>query len=305
VTTRVWYVSGASSGLGEAFARRAIHAGDAVVVTARRADRLEALHRLAPDRVLVHRADLAVRGEAARSVEAALRAFGRIDVVINNAGVGMLGAVEETSDDELRALFDVNFHGGVETIRAVLPHMREARRGTIVNVSSFLGQLSIAGLGAYSATKFALEGLSEALAAELAPFGIRVLILEPGGFRTGFNGPAFRRSPALPAYEPQLGPLRARIEELGREARGDPALAADALVRLLDEPALPLRIQFGSDSTAAIGGHSRGLLDDLQAWRHVAESTDRPRAAVRSAQAQLPADGAGPAAPAPSHGSVK
>jgi short-subunit dehydrogenase len=276
MTSQVWFVTGASSGLGEAFARRAIHDGHAVAVIARRVERMKSLAELAPDRVLVHGADLAVPGEAARAVRAATSAFGRVDVLVNNAGVGMVGAVEETSDAEFRALFELNFHAAVETIRAVLPGMRERRAGTIVNVSSFLGQLSIAGVSAYSATKFALEGVSEALRAEVAPFGIRVLIVEPGGFRTGFNGPAFRLAPTLAAYDPQLGPLRAQIEELGHTAPGDPARAADALARLLEERELPLRVQFGSDSAAAIAGHSRDLLRDLEAWRHVAESTDAP-----------------------------
>jgi NAD(P)-dependent dehydrogenase (short-subunit alcohol dehydrogenase family) len=276
VTARVWLVSGASSGLGEAFARRAILDGHRVVVIARRVEPLQALAELARDRVLVHRADLSRPGEAAHAAEAAIAAFGRVDVLVNNAGVGMLGAVEETPEADLRALFELNFHSAVEMTRSLLPHMRKSRSGTIVNVSSFLGQLSIAGLSAYSATKFALEGLSEALSAELAPFGVRVLIVEPGGFRTGFNGPAFRQTPALAAYGPQLGSLRTRIEELGRTAPGDPARAADALARLLDERELPLRVQFGSDSTTAIGGHSRDLLRDLEAWRHVAESTDAP-----------------------------
>jgi NAD(P)-dependent dehydrogenase (short-subunit alcohol dehydrogenase family) len=274
MTPLVWLVSGASSGLGEAFARRAILDGHAVAVTARRVERLHALVALAPDRVLVHRADLSRPGEAALVTEAAIAAFGRVDVLVNNAGVGMLGAVEETSDADLRGLFDLNFHAAVEMIRGVLPRMRDRRTGTIVNVSSFLGQLSIAGLSAYSATKFALEGLSEALRAELAPFGVRVLIVEPGGFRTGFNGSAFRQTPRIDAYDPQLGLLRGRIEELGREARGDPARAADALARLLEAPELPLRVQFGSDSVEAIGAHSRDLLLDLEQWRHVATSTD-------------------------------
>jgi short-subunit dehydrogenase len=272
--SQVWLITGASSGLGEAFARRAIVDGHSVALVARRVDRMHALAELAPDRVLVHRADLSVPGEAARATEAAMNAFGHVDVLVNNAGVGMVGAVEETSDAELRGMFELNFYAAVETIRTVLPGMRARRSGTIVNISSFLGQLSIAGVSAYSATKFALEGVSEALRAEVAPFGVRVLIVEPGGFRTGFNGPAFRLTPTLAAYEPHLGPLRAQIEELGRTAPGDPARAADALARLLDQPELPARIQFGSDSAQAIGTHSRNLLRDLETWRHVAASTD-------------------------------
>jgi short-subunit dehydrogenase len=280
MSSQAWLITGASSGLGEAFARRAILDGHLVAVVARRVERMSALAELAPDRVLVLGADLSVPGEAERAAGAAMSAFGHVDVLVNNAGVGMVGAVEETSDAELRGLFELNFYAAVEAIRTVLPGMRARRSGTIVNISSFLGQLSIAGVSAYSATKFALEGVSEALRAEVAPFGVRVLIIEPGGFRTGFNGPSFRQTSTLSAYEPQLGPLRAQIEALGRTAPGDPSRAADALARVLEEPQLPQRVQFGSDSIAAIGTHSRDLLRDLHEWRHVAVSTDaRPSGA--------------------------
>jgi NAD(P)-dependent dehydrogenase (short-subunit alcohol dehydrogenase family) len=141
-------------------------------------------------------------------------------------------------------------------------------------MSSFLGQLSMAGLGVYSATKFALEGLSEALAAELASFGVRVLIVEPGGFRTGFNGDAFRMATPVDAYRPALDPLRTFVAGFGSRAPGDPARAADALLRLLDEPALPLRVQLGTDSADAIRQHSTSMLRDLAQWHEVAASTD-------------------------------
>lgn len=288
MSPQVWFVSGASSGLGEAFAREAIARGHYVVAAARSMERLRTLESVAPGRVVACTLDLTRGGDAEKAVETALDAFGRIDVLVNNAGGGMLGSLEDTPGAELRALFELNFFGAVALTRAALPHMRARKHGTVVNVSSYMGQLSAPGLSAYSATKFALEGMSEALAAEVAPLGIRVLIVEPGGFRTRITGAGFRMMPVTESYREALRPLREAIESVGEQAPGDPARAAAALATLLDRDDLPLRIQFGRDSVEAIRAHATALLRDLQQWQTVAASTDATANPAPAAAAMRP-----------------
>jgi NAD(P)-dependent dehydrogenase (short-subunit alcohol dehydrogenase family) len=274
MSSQVWFVTGASSGLGEAFARRAVALGHSVVAVARTAAALERLRSEAPARVLAHPADLTRPGAPAAAIEAAIARFGRLDEVINAAGAGMVGALEETPDADLRSLFELNFHAPVSVIRAAAPHLRAQKCGTVVNVSSYMGQLAAAGVGAYAATKFALEGMSEALAAELAPFGVRVLVIEPGGFRTNIAGASLRMMPTAEPYRASLQPLKDVVRGLAAEAAGDPARAAVTLAELLERTDLPIRIQFGSDAVEAIRTHAAGLLADLERWQAVAASTD-------------------------------
>src|SRR5882757_416507 len=179
---KTWFITGASSGFGRAFADHALVQGDAVVATARIAARLDDLVAQDPDRVLALALDVDRPGAAQAAVDAAVARFGGIEMLVNNAGYGIVGAVEETPEAELRAQMETNFFGAVAVIRAALPVLRAQRRGAIINISSLGGQLSFAGFSAYSASKFALEGLSEALAQEVAAFGIKVLVVEPGNF---------------------------------------------------------------------------------------------------------------------------
>lgn len=273
MTGKVWFITGASSGFGDAFARYALADGDSVVATARDPARLAPLVKLAPDRVLAQRLDVARPGEAAVAVQAAVERFGRLDLVINNAGYGVVGAVEETPDAELRALLDTNFFGAAEVIRAVLPTLRAQRGGAIVNISSMGGQMSFAGFGAYSASKFALEGLSEALAAEIAPFGIKVLIVEPGQFRTNLAGAGMRHMPELPDYADTAGVTRRFAHDMHQTQEGDPLKAAAAIAAALESPSTPLRLALGRDAVDAIRTHAEGLLADLARWESVSVDT--------------------------------
>jgi NAD(P)-dependent dehydrogenase (short-subunit alcohol dehydrogenase family) len=273
MTGKVWFITGASSGFGDAFARYALADGDSVVATARDPARLAPLVKLAPDRVLAQRLDVARPGEATVAVQAAVERFGRLDLVINNAGYGVVGAVEETPDAELRALLDTNFFGAAEVIRAVLPALRAQRGGAIVNISSMGGQMSFAGFGAYSASKFALEGLSEALAAEVAPFGIKVLIVEPGQFRTNLAGAGMRHMPELPAYADTVGVTRRFAHDMHQTQEGDPLKAAAAIAAALESPSTPLRLALGRDAVDAIRTHAEGLLADLARWESVSVDT--------------------------------
>ena len=275
----IWFITGASSGLGMACARYALEQGYAVVATARDASKLAELASLAPDRVLAHRLDVTAPGEAEAAVAAALARFGRIDVLINNAGYGIVGALEETPEAELRAQMETNFFGAARVARAVLPQMRTQRGGAIVNVSSLGGQLSFAGFSAYSASKFALEGLSEALAQEMAPFGVKVLIVEPGQFRTGFAAEALRHMPAMDAYCETVGGVRDFARGMHGTQDGDPAKAARAIDTALGADPTPLRLQLGADAVASIRAHSEQLLGDLAAWEGLALDTRLDRAA--------------------------
>ena len=217
--------------------------------------------------------DVAQPGAAEPAIAAALQRFGRIDVLINNAGYAVVGALEETGEAELRALMDTNFFGALAVARAALPALRAQRSGAIVNMSSLGGQLSFAGFSAYSASKFALEGASEALAQELAPFGIKVLIVEPGQFRTNLAGGAMRYMPALEAYRDTSGETRRFAEDMNGTQDGDPRKAAAAIEAALDAETTPLRLQLGADAVAAVRGHAETLLADLAAWEGIAAAT--------------------------------
>ena len=268
-----WFITGASSGFGLAFAKYALAQGHNVVATARRLDALEEITSQAPDRVLALALDVTRPQDAAAAVNAAIARFERIDVVVNNAGYGIVGAFEETPQDELRALMETNFFGAMNVTRAALPALRAQRSGAIVNISSLGGQLSFAGFSAYSASKFALEGASEALAQELKPFGIKVLIVEPGQFRTGFAGAGLRHMPLLDVYKDITGGMRDFAHNMDGTQPGDPKKAAAAVETALGSPDTPLRLQLGADAVDAVRNHAEALLSDLSTWEALARDT--------------------------------
>ena len=271
---QTWFITGTSSGFGRAFAEHALAQGHNVVATARRIESVADLVALAPQRVLAVALDVDLPGAAAAAVDAAVQRFGRIDVLVNNAGYGVVGALEETPDAELRALFETNFFGAMALTRAALPVLREQRSGAIVNISSLGGQLSFAGFSAYSATKFALEGASEALAQEVAPFGIKVLIVEPGQFRTQLAGSGMRHMPVIAAYESVVGATREFAHTMHNTQAGDPRKAAAAIEQALAAPQTPLRLQLGGDSVDAVRAHAQAMLKDMAAWENVSRATD-------------------------------
>ncbi|HEX2285829.1 MAG TPA: SDR family NAD(P)-dependent oxidoreductase, partial [Mycobacterium sp.] len=208
------------------------------------------------------------------AVDEVLDRHGRVDVLVNNAGRGAVGAAEETSDGELRDLMDLHFFGPAALTRAVLPGMRERGTGAIVQMSSMGGRFTFPGVGAYSATKFALEGWSEALAKEVDPFGIRVLIVEPGAFRTGFNaGGALLLSERIPAYAEQIDAVRKTLADDDGKQPGDPAKAAAAILLALESPTPPLRLALGNDAVDAISESLDNAKAELAAWERVGRST--------------------------------
>ncbi|MDR6979619.1 NAD(P)-dependent dehydrogenase (short-subunit alcohol dehydrogenase family) [Streptomyces sp. 3330] len=272
---KVWLVTGASSGFGRAIAQAAVAAGDTVIGTARRVEALDDLVAAHPDRVEAIRLDV-TDGERVDAVAAdVLARYGRVDVVVNNAGRTQVGAFEETTDQELRDLFELHVFGPARLTRALLPQMRERGDGAVVNISSFGGQLSFAGFSAYSATKAALEQLSEGLADEVAPFGIKVLIVEPGAFRTNLFGKgAAYFSAENPAYAEKVGATRRLVRGGDGDQPGDPAKAAAAIRQALDAENTPLRLALGGDAVDFLTRHLDSVRAELAAWEKVSRGTD-------------------------------
>ncbi|GGU78336.1 short-chain dehydrogenase/reductase [Streptomyces litmocidini] len=271
--SKVWLITGASSGFGRAFAEAAIAAGDVVVAAARRTEALDDLVAAHPDQVDPVALDVTDTAAIDRVVAGLVERHGRVDVLVNNAGRTHVGSVEETTDEELRSLFDVHVFGPAALTRAVLPHMRARRSGAIVQISSMGGQMSLPGFGAYSATKFALEGLSEALAAEVRPLGIDVLVVEPGAFRTGLLGSGGVSGGSIEDYADTVGATRAYVETGGGTEEGDPAKAAAAVLAALNADETPLRLALGSDSIDAIHAHLDQVRSDLTTWEKVGRDT--------------------------------
>jgi NAD(P)-dependent dehydrogenase (short-subunit alcohol dehydrogenase family) len=273
-TGRVWLITGCSAGFGRELVLAALGAGDQVMATARRPHQLDDLVTIGRGRVRTAPLDVTDDAQVAAAIAQTIAEFGRIDVLVNNAGHGSVGAVEELDLADLRALMDVMFFGAVAVTKAVLPHMRARRSGAIIQLSSMGGQLSMPGFGAYCAAKFALEGLSEALAAEVAPFGIRVLIVEPGAFRTEFGGQRMHRSPIIEEYAVSTASTRAAVDAMDGTQPGDPAKAARAVLEVLDSPEPPLRLALGNDAVDHIAAHHELLRTDLARWEQVSRGTD-------------------------------
>ncbi|MEU9954881.1 oxidoreductase [Streptomyces sp. NPDC050982] len=273
--TKVWLVTGASSGFGRAIAEAAVAAGDTVIGTARRTEALDDLVSAYPDRVEAISLDV-TDGERIDVVAAdVLARYGRVDVLVNSAGRTQVGAFEETTDRELRDLFELHVFGPARLTRALLPQMRERGSGSVVNISSFGGQLSFAGFSAYSATKAALEQLSEGLADEVAPFGIKVLIVEPGAFRTNLFGKgAAYFSEENPAYVEKVGATRQMVQGSGGSQPGDPAKAAAAILLALDAEKPPLRLALGGDAVDFLAAHLDSVRAELTEWEEVSRRTD-------------------------------
>jgi NAD(P)-dependent dehydrogenase (short-subunit alcohol dehydrogenase family) len=270
-TPRTWLITGCSAGFGRAIAQAALDRGDNVVAPARPPERwavLAAAGGGAPD------LDVTDPAACRRAVDATLERFGRIDVLVNNAGHGSVGAVEELTMEVLRGLVEVMFFGAVEVTMAALPHMRSQGSGAIVQISSQGGRVSPPAFGGYCASKWALEAISESLAAEVAPFGLRVLIVEPGAFRTEFGGARMQRSRTIDAYRASTGANRDFIDAMNGTQPGDPAKAARAILQALDETDAPLRLPLGRDSVDAIRAHHEALLSDLTRWEPVSIDTE-------------------------------
>jgi len=253
--SRVWFITGASRGLGRALTEEVLDSGERVLATARRTDKIRDLPRRHPDQAAAAALDVTDPAQMRDAVDRALDEFGRIDVLVNNAGYGLLGALEELSDEEFRSQFETNLFGLVNVTRAVLPHFRAQRSGHIVQISSLSGVVPNAGESAYAATKFALEGMSESLAQEVAHLGIRVTIVEPGPVRTEFAGRSLKRADPIDDYADSVGQVRELLAQLDGSQPNDPARVARAIIEATHQDQPPLHLPLGEQAINGIRQH--------------------------------------------------
>ncbi len=274
---RTWFITGCSTGFGRLIAEELIRKNQCVAMTARDPKSLAELAQSAPDRTLALKLDVTKPDQITSAVEAALRKFGRIDVLVNNAGYGTLGALEEMPLHELRRVFETNVFGLAAVTQAVLPSMRKQRSGHILNLSSIAGFCATPGFSAYNASKFAVEGLSESLAAEVAAFGIRVTIVEPGPFRTDFISRSLYNAPKIADYSTsavdQTRKFMAAVE--GKQA-GDPLRAARAMIEIVDHPSPPLRMPLGKNAVDRMRIKLKQVESEINAGEKTALSADYP-----------------------------
>lgn len=276
---QTWLITGCSSGLGRSLAQAVLDAGFNAVVTARNPATMQDIVATYPQTALAAALDVSEKDAVGRVVRLAEERFGGIDVLVNNAGHGYRAAVEEGEDDQVAELFASNFFGAVAMIKAVLPGMRARRSGTIVNVTSIAGRLAAPGSGYYSATKFALEGLSDGLRREVEPLGIRVLIVEPGAFRTDFAGRSLYGAAAeITDYAGTAGLRRKENDKTSGTEPGDPARAARVLIEVIGGEQLPVRLLLGGDAVRIVTAEIEAQRKEIGDWADVSVRTDFPGA---------------------------
>lgn len=274
---RVWFVTGASSGFGNAVGKAVLEHGDRLAATARDRDAIAPLVDEFPDQAMALQLDVRDTDAARDTVDHAVARFGQVDVVLNNAGYGHVGAIEELTDAELRQQLDVNLLGVINVTRAALPHMRRQRSGHFVQMSSLNGIEGLVGGGYYTASKFAVEGLSETLADEVAHLGIKVTIVEPGPHRTRFaNAKSAKWSEPMEDYEDSVGLARKTIRDMDGNQPGDPVRAAEAIIEAVEAEPPPLRLPLGQMALDNIRAKLNDQLDELEAWSELSATSDFP-----------------------------
>ena len=274
----VWFITGCSTGFGRELAKILLARGDRVAVTARDKTKVADLVEGYGQTALALTLDVANQREIEAAVEAARKTFGRIDVLVNNAGYGYLAAVEEGDDADIRAMFDTNVFGLAAMTRAALPIMRAQKSGAIVNISSMGGFIGFPGSGYYAATKFAVEGMSESLSKEVAPFGIKVVIVEPGPFRTDWAGRSIK-TPKRPieAYEETAIARRRQIQGISGSQPGDPVRAAEAIIATVEQANPPLRLPLGNFAYDAMRAEIEAVRKEAETVEAVARGADYPK----------------------------
>lgn len=274
---RVWFITGTSTGFGRLLAEQVLAAGECVAVTARDLKKVAELADRYPQHACLIRLDVTRPEEAASAVEEAIRAFGHIDVLVNNAGYGLVAAQEEATEDEIHHQVATNVFGVIHVTRAVLPHMRKQRKGHIVNLSSVAGLVGTPGLGYYNLTKFALEGMSEALALEVAPFNIHVTAIEPGPFRTDFAGRSAVFTPGeMPEYAESAGKTRTMLRQANGTQKGDPLRAVQAIQKVVDSANPPGHLILGAFALAKFRNKLEHLEREMKEWESVTLGADFP-----------------------------
>ena len=276
-SSSAWLITGCSSGIGRHIAKAALTKGHRVAVTARNPASVEDLAAAHPNRAIVLTLDVTDSDQITAAASEAERAFGRIDVLVNNAGYGYMAAVEEGEDDEVRAMFDTNYFGVVDMIKATLPGMRKRGSGHIINISSMTGLVANPPNVYYSSTKFALEALTEGLAKEVAPFGIRVTAIEPGAFRTDWSTRSMKETKqSIDAYAETVGARKQLIKLAGDKFPGDPRRVADAVLRVSELSEPPLHLLLGHDVYKAYRDKLRGLTESIEEWKDVTLDVNFP-----------------------------
>ena len=268
--TKIWFITGAGRGFGKEFAKAALGRGDKVAATVRKLGDVDDLVQEFGDAVLPLELDVTDRGRAFAAVEQANTHFGRLDVVVNNAGYGLFGAVEEISEQQLRDQLEVNLFGVLHVTQAALPILRGQGSGHIVQISTIGGVAAFPSLGGYHASKWALEGLSESLAQEVAPFGIKVTLVEPGGFATDWAGSSAVHAQPQAQYDALRQGMAERSKQMPPNLTGDPVAAGPALLDIVDAAEPPLRVFFGTTPTMMVPGLYKSRLDTWEQWKHVA-----------------------------------
>jgi NAD(P)-dependent dehydrogenase (short-subunit alcohol dehydrogenase family) len=272
---RVWFITGASTGFGRELAEQVLERGDKVVATARKPQQITDLQANYPETALAAALDVTDPASIAAAVTAALDKFGRIDVLVNNAGYGITGAIEEASEDEFMPVFETNVFGLMRVTRALLPQFRKQRSGNIVNLSSISGLIGGAGWGFYNTTKFAVNGFSEALAAEMAPLGVYVTIVEPGPFRTDFLGRSgVAAANRIADYDETAGKARAYMAEQAGKQMGDPVKAAKAIIAAVEAPEPPKHLVLGKIAFDRMTARLETWKKDLAAWQETSLGAD-------------------------------
>ena len=274
---RTWFITGASTGFGRMLAEEVLKSGGKVIATARNLDKVTDLEAKYPGAAKALALDVTDVGQVDSAVTQAYAQFGQVDVLVNNAGYGVAGAIEEVSEAEFMPMFETNVFGLLQVTRAFLPHLRKQRSGHILNLSSIGGVVAGPGIGMYNATKFAVEGISEALAAEVAPLGIRVTIIEPGPFRTDFLGRSgVVAKTRLADYDSTAGSMRKYFAENDGKQEGDPLRAVQAMMQVVESPNPPLRLLLGASAAQRLRAKLDYWEKEIAAWEKVTVGADFP-----------------------------
>ena len=274
---RTWFITGASTGFGRLLAEEVLKSGGRVVATARKMDKVADLEMKYPETAKALALDVTDPAQVDSVVKQAFAKFGQVDVLVNNAGYGVAGAIEEVSEAEFMPMFETNVFGLLRVTRAFLPHLRKQRSGHIINLSSIGGLVASPGIGFYNATKFAVEGLSEALAAELAPLGIHVTIVEPGPFRTDFLGRSgVVAKDRIADYDGTAGNMRTYFAENNGKQKGDPLRAVHAMMQVVESPNPPLRLLLGASALQRLRSKTSAWEKEVAAWEKVTVGADFP-----------------------------
>jgi NAD(P)-dependent dehydrogenase (short-subunit alcohol dehydrogenase family) len=272
--TKVWFITGSSRGLGKSLTEAVLKNGDKVAATARNTQQLDEFVQQFPDQIYPIQLDVTNKQQIYAAVESTIQHFGRIDVLVNNAGFGITGAAEAFTDEQVRSQLETNLYAPIEVTRAVLPHMRQQRSGNILQISSIGGRVGGAGLTMYQAAKFGLAGFSEALSKEVWPLGIKVTCVEPGGFRTDWAGSSMSFAPDVEGYESTVDGVKGFLTSGSFVPVGDPDKAAKVMIELVNHPEPPLHLVLGSEAVGILERADAARKTEFEKWKSVSISTD-------------------------------